>query len=249
MQNNGENRVYAGFFVRLAAYLIDWLIVGAALLVVRVPLWIASWNNPDHFLLKDVLFDYSIKDMLIYLLGVLYFIILTYFTGATLGKRVMCLRVVSSEEGKLTLFQVVYRETVGRFLSKLIMCVGYFIIGPDAQKRGLHDRLADTRVVYHHVKEVRVPTPVEYRTINVPIYNQPQGGNAMPNNGSPLVPRNPMPQGNGMPQNGTMAAPGNPMAENGNMAASENPMTEDMKASAPEQVAEDVAQDTTSFEE
>lgn len=201
MQNNGENQVYAGFFVRLAAYLIDWLIVGVGLLIIRVPLWIASWNNPDHILLKDVLFDYSIRDMLIYLLGVLYFIILTYFTGATLGKRAMCLRVVSSEEGKLTLFQVVYRETVGRFLSELIMCVGYFIIGPDAQKRGLHDRLADTRVIYHHVKEIRVPTPVENRTINVPIYNQSQGDNAAPDNGSPLVDKKPVTEENVMSQN------------------------------------------------
>ena len=37
MQNNTENQVYAGFFVRLAAYIIDWIIVGCVLLVVKLP--------------------------------------------------------------------------------------------------------------------------------------------------------------------------------------------------------------------
>ena len=31
MQTKTNNQVYAGFFVRLAAYLIDWLVVGIAL--------------------------------------------------------------------------------------------------------------------------------------------------------------------------------------------------------------------------
>ena len=46
MQNNTENQVYAGFFVRLAAYIIDWIIVGCALLVVKFPLWIATVASP-----------------------------------------------------------------------------------------------------------------------------------------------------------------------------------------------------------
>ena len=130
MQNNTENQVYAGFFVRLAAYIIDWIIVGCVLLVVKFPLWIATVASPDNFIVKDFIFSYSVKDIVLYLLGVLYFILLTYFKGATLGKRAMRLRVVSSEQRKMTLFEVAYRETVGRFLSKIIIFIGYFMIGP-----------------------------------------------------------------------------------------------------------------------
>ena len=133
MQNNTENQVYAGFFVRLAAYIIDWIIVGCVLLVVKFPLWIATVASPDNFIVKDFIFSYSVKDIVLYLLGVLYFILLTYFTGATLGKRAMRLRVVSSEQRKMTLFEVAYRETVGRFLSKIIIFIGYFMIGPDRE--------------------------------------------------------------------------------------------------------------------
>lgn len=80
MQNNTENQVYAGFFVRLAAYIIDWIIVGCVLLVVKFPLWIATVASPDNFIVKDFIFSYSVKDIVLYLLGVLYFILLTYFT-------------------------------------------------------------------------------------------------------------------------------------------------------------------------
>lgn len=176
MQNNTENQVYAGFFARLAAYIIDWIIVGCALLVVKFPLWIATVASPDNFIVKDFIFSYSVKDIVLYLLSVLYFILLTYFTGATLGKRAMRLRVVSSEQRKMTLFEVAYRETVGRFLSKIIIFIGYFMIGPDHEKRALHDRLADTRVVYYHVREVEIPPTVVYRE-RAPIYsNGPMQG-------------------------------------------------------------------------
>lgn len=61
MQNNTENQVYAGFFVRLAAYIIDWIIVGCVLLVVKFPLWIATVASPDNFIVKDFIFSYSVK--------------------------------------------------------------------------------------------------------------------------------------------------------------------------------------------
>ncbi|MBR1742151.1 MAG: RDD family protein [Lachnospiraceae bacterium] len=155
-----SERVYAGFFVRLAAYLIDWIIVGAALLVIKIPVWISWIMNGTGFLTQDFIFKYSIYDMVIYVLKVLYFVLLTYYSGATLGKKLMNLEVVSEEDRKPTLFEIAYRESVGKFLSGLIMSVGYIIIGLDKRKRGLHDQLADTCVVYCHKKTVYVAAPV-----------------------------------------------------------------------------------------
>lgn len=160
MQNRTDNQVSAGFFVRLAAYLIDSLIVGAVLLLVRIPLWISSWVSPDNIIVRDFIFEYSVADILLYVLGVLYFIILTYKTGTTVGKKVLHLRVVSVEDRKMTLFEVAFRETVGRFLSALILNVGYIMIGVQKEKRGLHDLLSDTRVVYCHEETVQIETPV-----------------------------------------------------------------------------------------
>ena len=78
MQNNPEVRVYAGFFVRLAAYLIDWLIVGTALLAVRIPFWILGLTDAGKILRSDFIFQYSVYDIVLYLLKTAYFADLFY---------------------------------------------------------------------------------------------------------------------------------------------------------------------------
>lgn len=146
--SNNQTEVKAGFFVRLAAYCIDMIIVAAALLVFRVPFWIIAIFDSDNILLRDFIFDYSIKDIFFYILQASYFVILTYKTGSTVGKKLLCLQVVSDSEEPLKLFDVIYRETVGRFLSSILWCAGYFMIGLQNDKKGLHDILSDTKVVY-----------------------------------------------------------------------------------------------------
>lgn len=164
--------MHAGFFVRLAAYLMDSLIVGVVLaVVVRFPIWISTLIVPNNIVVRDLIFEYSIKDIVIYVLSAMYFILLTYKTGATIGKRVLHLKVVSAEDRKPTLFEVIYRETVGRFLSALILYAGYFMIGLQSEKRGLHDLMSDTQVVYCHKKDMIIDTPVEYREVT-PTYAQ-----------------------------------------------------------------------------
>lgn len=166
MQSKENNQVYAGFFVRLAAYLIDSIIVGIVLtVVVRFPIWVSTLIVPDNIVVRDFIFEYSIKDILIYVLKVLYFIILTYKAGATIGKQALHIRVVSADDGKPTLFEIVYRETVGKFLSALILYAGYFLIGLQKEKRGLHDLMSDTKVVYYHKKDAVVETPVVYQEL------------------------------------------------------------------------------------
>lgn len=166
MQNKPVNQVNAGFFVRLAAYLLDSLIVGAALLVVKIPFWITSLVNPENIMARDFIFSYSVQDIVLYVIGVTYFIVLTYKNGATIGKKVLHLKVVSVEDRELTLFEIIYRETVGRFLSALIVNIGYFMVGVQENKRGLHDILSDTKVIYYHEKMVYVEAPVQEKTMD-----------------------------------------------------------------------------------
>ena len=148
MQNKGNDTVYAGFFVRLCAYAIDMLIVGFGLLVIRIPVGILSMSAPDNFITRDLVFEYSISDIVLWMLTVLYFVAMTYNTGSTLGKKLFRLEVISTDGENLNFFEVLYRESIGRYLSGVILWVGYLIIGVDSEKRGFHDMLADTRVVY-----------------------------------------------------------------------------------------------------
>ena len=118
LENNAATP--GGFFVRLTAYLIDLLLIGTILtLTVRLPLMLVQMLNPASWFLSPILFRFSPYDIFLYLAGSAYFIVMTYMTGAT----------------------------VGRYLSSLLF-IGYLMIGASETKQGLHDRLCDTQVIY-----------------------------------------------------------------------------------------------------
>ena len=165
MQNNYSNQelTYAGFWVRLAAYCLDSILVFLVLLVVRLFLSGIMSLLSGTPLGGNLIFQYDLKDIVLYVFQVLYFILCTWLTGTTLGKKAMNLRVVSAENGgELKLLDVVYRETIGRFLCSLSVGIGYMVAGWDGQKRGFHDMLCDTRVIY--AKRIKV----------YPVYQAPQ---------------------------------------------------------------------------
>ena len=65
----------------------------------------------------------------------MYFILMTYFTGSTLGKKLFRIKVIASDTRKLSLWTVIFRETIGRYLSKIIIYIGYIMMLPDKEKR------------------------------------------------------------------------------------------------------------------
>jgi uncharacterized RDD family membrane protein YckC len=66
--------------------------------------------------------------------------------GATLGKMAVKIQVVTSEGGTLS-----YGRSVGRYFAKwvsnLTCLIGYIMAAFDEEKRALHDRICNTRVV------------------------------------------------------------------------------------------------------
>lgn len=140
----------AGFGPRAAAYIIDRVLLLIALAVVRVPFTAAALFGAGWLASGDFLFNHSILDVVCWLLASAYFVLMTWFGGATLGKMVMRLRVVREDGGAMRFVDVLYRETVGRFLSG-ILCIGYLMVLGDRQKRAFHDWLCGTCVVYDGV--------------------------------------------------------------------------------------------------
>lgn len=145
MPNNES--YYAGFFVRAVAYVIDFCIVFFMLLFIRLPISIIRLASPDLLIFRPMLFKYSIWAIILYLLKVLYFAILTYFQGATFGKKLFRITVCSGQKENLSFFNLIYRESIGRYLSG-ILNIGYFFIFANKEKKALHDILSDTIVVY-----------------------------------------------------------------------------------------------------
>ena len=134
---------YAGFGVRMFAYIIDNLILFVGLLIIRIILFIAVHIVGLDFLSNEILFQYSLSDIFLYIIRVAYFVLMTYFTGATLGKHLLKIHVVSADSSeKYSFFDILYRETVGRFLSKIILYIGYFFAIANQDKAALHDMLS-----------------------------------------------------------------------------------------------------------
>lgn len=147
--NNSEQEKVqpAGFFIRLAAYLVDYLIAGGIIAMIKVPLWFVKLLVPDSIVFKNILFGYDIFDIANFCLLSAYFIIMTYTCGRTVGKMLLKIKVVPVNSKELTFGQVFFREVIGKYLSSLLY-IGYILVGIDNEKRGIHDMVADTRVVY-----------------------------------------------------------------------------------------------------
>ncbi len=140
-----EELTYAGFMPRFIAFLIDGFIVGIASFMIKY-IFFGEIMTVEYFN-KSIVFTYSIVDILSCILTLSYFIICIYCTETTLGKYIMKLKVVRKDGGKLSLFNIIYRETIARFISSFL-CVGYILIFIDKEKAALHDMFCDSRVIY-----------------------------------------------------------------------------------------------------
>ena len=157
MSMSMENKVSAGFFVRLFAYAIDSMIAALAVSIVKFPLSIAAGSI--DFLSANFLFHYTIVDVIAYVGVAAYFVLLTYFAHTTIGKMMFRLEVVT-KDGSWSFINILYRETIGRFLSSLL-CIGYFATIITKDHQGFHDMLCNTCVVYKKMQKVKEePTKV-----------------------------------------------------------------------------------------
>jgi uncharacterized RDD family membrane protein YckC len=79
-------------------------------------------------------------------LTVLYYTLLTA-RGATIGKKVFGMRVVTADGQNIGFGRSLLRHTVGYFVSGLFFGLGFLWIGFDPHKQGWHDKIAGTYVV------------------------------------------------------------------------------------------------------
>ena len=137
-----NDAVYAGFWLRFWAYLIDI---------------IAIWSL-DHLLIKPIFkalnlsqYDFTILSPITIGSAVvfyLYFLLMTKYLGQTLGKMVLGLKVVSLKEESLSWGTVFFREVIGRFIVRTLMFgFTYILVGVLPKKQGLHDIFSDTSVI------------------------------------------------------------------------------------------------------
>ena len=138
--------MYGGFWIRVVAKIIDGLIQGVFAVILFLAFlpflnFASTESNPGEVIAVVALQGGSILFALAYS---------TFFLGkygATPGKMAVGLKVVTSQDEPID-----YKRAVARYfaeiLSGLICYIGYIMVAFDEERRALHDRLCDTRVIY-----------------------------------------------------------------------------------------------------
>jgi uncharacterized RDD family membrane protein YckC/Tfp pilus assembly major pilin PilA len=135
---------YAGFWRRLAAYTIDYVLAMFAIVIIG---FIAELVGvPGEAILP-----------LVVLLGYfLYFTLLESSSWqATIGKRVVGIKV-TNRDGERIGFGRAAGRFFAKFLSALTLCIGYLLVVFTRRRQALHDFIAGT-VVAHDQSPPRVP--------------------------------------------------------------------------------------------
>ncbi|MGH9461424.1 MAG: RDD family protein, partial [Vicinamibacteria bacterium] len=141
----------AGFWIRLAAYSIDTAIVSLPVLVASCAwaFWLLEQGEgavvpeltPRVFLLPIVGGAASL------VLSIVYPVYFWALRGTTPGKRLFGLRVLGMNGETPIGWQRAMMRLIGYMINGMVMGIGFLLIAVSEDKRGLHDRLADTRVL------------------------------------------------------------------------------------------------------
>lgn len=124
---------YMGFWIRVAAALIDVILISV----------VASVAG---FILSGLVGDTG-ATLIMVIIGWIYHVAFIAAKGQTIGKMIVGVQVVN-QEGSIPGFgAVLLREIVGKFLSGLALLLGYLWVGWDKEKRGWHDHIGGTYVV------------------------------------------------------------------------------------------------------
>ncbi len=134
---------YAGFWIRFGAKMIDGIILWFVYLLVGFLAGIALdfSDQPEAAIASSLIMSFFQL-----LINAAY---ITFFLGrysATPGKMACGLTVVQPDRRPIS-----YPRALGRFfaelLSSIILCIGYIMAAFDSEKRALHDRICNTRVI------------------------------------------------------------------------------------------------------
>jgi uncharacterized RDD family membrane protein YckC len=142
-QTSSGNLKYAGFWIRLVAVLLDSVF---SILILSVLIMILSLGNfasihnygnspvGGLFKLAFWLCYYPIAESSTKLQG-------------SLGKYLLGIKITDGSGNKISFGRAVGRG-ISKIFSGVIFCIGYIMVALRQDKRGLHDMICDTYVVY-----------------------------------------------------------------------------------------------------
>lgn len=163
MEQENKEIKYAGFWLRVAAYLIDSLVMSAGGLLIAIPVIIGivgfavgleGVDNPEDFLesgrwmyVGGIIGLILLASLLGMVMGWLYYALMESSKyGGTLGKIAVGVKVVDMNCNKVT-----FGKATGRYFSRIVtnmtLFVGYIMAGFTEKKQALHDIIAGCLVI------------------------------------------------------------------------------------------------------
>lgn len=131
---------YGGFWLRVVAYIIDAILLGVASRIIGfvagTPLRATDFTD----------FDYTTSGASLVIAWLYFALMESSARGATVGKRAVGLRVVTDQGQRLDFGHATGRY-LAKFISAIILGIGFIMVAFTDRKRGLHDMIASTLVV------------------------------------------------------------------------------------------------------
>ena len=129
---------HIGFWMRLAAAMIDFLIISVAMPITRI------LGSATGFFMRMRAVSPVVTFLLVFWL---YSWLLTGLRGQTVGKMLLGIKVIDEEGNVPGLGRAALREILGKLISFVVLYLGFLWIAWDRQKQGWHDKIAHTYVV------------------------------------------------------------------------------------------------------
>jgi uncharacterized RDD family membrane protein YckC len=146
-------RRYAGFWIRFVARFIDGVILTIVFLIINLPLQavfgMGSLMRAGGGIMNPLGFVglFGISALINFALAIAYEAYFVGTRGGTPGKLVLGLRVINADGSQLTVGQAAIRYAA-MLINSFTFFIGYIIAGFDSEKRALHDRICNTRVIH-----------------------------------------------------------------------------------------------------
>ena len=153
---------YVGFWMRAGAFVIDWIIIYAASVLIAVIIGIPLISgNPDLSSNDDIaviIENFNYRFLFVFCgLYTAYGMLMTALRGQTLGKMLLRIQVVEANGNVPHWSRVMMRELLRGVISIALFPLGllYLWVALDARRRGLHDYIGGSYVV----RKGREPRP------------------------------------------------------------------------------------------
>jgi uncharacterized RDD family membrane protein YckC len=143
----------AGFWIRFAAYLIDAAILMVPMMVMMAILFpmivrAAQTGQSEPSVWIFVLLFLS--SLLMFVISIAYPLYFWTSRGATPGKSLLGLMIVTAGGKSPIGMKSAVLRLIGYMINGFIFGIGFLLIALSEDKRGLHDRIAETAVVRRH---------------------------------------------------------------------------------------------------